>query len=273
MDIFFLQDTAPDVPHAPEGRYLLVESHGCTLFGRLMLPAFYDEDSCCPVVMMLHGHPGGDKNLDIAKVLQNNGFAVAVFSYRGVWGSHGDYSMSHNIEDTIVVAAYLRENAAKYRIDPERLYLFGHSMGGFSAMNAMASGLKASGAVLLAPYDAGYQYLYNHTNFESVMSCKREGYFRLASENALEEDGAAHAEAWYFSNLLPKLDKNIPYCFISGDRDTTSQRTEPFVAQMEEAGFKVSHVMLDDGHMFPRHRASLAKITLDFFSKAEQERT
>ena len=272
MDIFFLRDTAPEVPVPPEGKYLLVESHGSRVFGRVYLPAFYDDDSRCPLVMMLHGRPGGDKNLDIARVLQENGFAVAVFSYRGVWGSHGDYSLSHNIEDTIAVAGYLRENAATYRIDPDRFYLFGHSMGGFSAMNAMAAGLKVSGAVLLAPYDAGYQYLYNRTNFDSVMACKKEGYFHLSSENALEEDAAAHAEKWYFSNLLPELDKEIPYCFISGDRDTTSQRTEPFVAEMKEAGFAVSHVLLDDGHMFPRHRASLAKTALAFFSGAEQER-
>ena len=61
------------------------------------------------VVLMLHGHPGGDKNLDIGEALRANGFAVAVMSYRGVWGSHGNYLLSHNIEDVISAVDFLRE--------------------------------------------------------------------------------------------------------------------------------------------------------------------
>ena len=267
MELFLLKDSNPEAVEPAHGVYIVFESHGSRLFGRLLLPDFFDKESRCPVVLMLHGHPGGDKNLDIGEALRANGFAVAVISYRGVWGSHGDYLLSHNIEDVASTVDFLREKADEYRLDPEKVFLFGHSMGGFSALNAMARGLKVSGAVLMAPYDAGYKYLYDRPNFDSVMASKNRGYFHLSSENALEEDAAENAEKWNFRNLIPKLDKNISYCFIEGKQDGVSMTTLPLVEQMEQAGITAVHHLLEDGHMFPLHRATIARIAIEHFSK------
>lgn len=266
MELFLLKDGNPEAVEPAHGTYLVLESHGSRIFGRLLLPDFFDKESRCPVVLMLHGHPGGDKNLDIGEALRANGFAVAVVSYRGVWGSHGDYLLSHNIEDVISTVNFLREKAADYRLDPGKVFLFGHSMGGFSALNAMARGLQVSGAVLMAPYDAGYKYLYDRSNFDGVMASKNRGYFHLSSENALEEDAAENAESWNIRNLLSKLDKHIPYCFIDGTKDTTSGHMGPVVDEMKKAGFQVSYHLLEDGHMFPLHRATIARIALEHFS-------
>lgn len=267
MELFLLKDGNPNAVEPAHGVYLNLDSHGSRIFGRLLLPDFFDKESRCPVVLMLHGHPGGDKNLDIGEALRANGYAVAVISYRGVWGSHGDYLLTHNIEDVIATVDFLREKAADYRLDSDRVYLFGHSMGGFSALNAMARGLKVSGAVLMAPYDAGFKYLFDRPNFDSVMACKARGYFHLSSENALEEDAARNAEGWNFRNLLPRLDKNIPYCFIDGTKDTTSRPTDALAEEMKQAGFRVNHHLLEDGHMFPLHRATIARIALEHFGK------
>ena len=266
-ELFLLKDGDPAAVEPAHGIYLVFESHGSRVFGRIILPNFYDKESRCPVVLMLHGHPGGDKNWDIAEALRANGFAVAVISYRGIWGSHGNYCMSHNIEDVISAVDFLREKADEYRLDPEKVFLFGHSMGGFSALNAMARGLKVSGAVLMAPYDAGYKYLYDRANFNGVMACKARGYFTLASENALEEDAAAHAQQWSFRNLMASWDKTVPMAFIDGTKDTTSTHMGPMVEEMKQAGFDAKCYLLEDGHMFPRHRATIARICLEHFSK------
>ena len=267
MELFLLKDGNPEAAEPAHGVYIVYESHGSRLFGRMILPDFFDKESRCPVVVMLHGHPGGDKNWDIAEALRANGFAVAVISYRGIWGSHGHYSMSHNIEDVISTVDFLRENAAQYRIDPDKVFLFGHSMGGFSALNAMARGLQVSGAVLMAPYDAGYKYLYDRSNFDGVMACKARGYFNLASPDALEEDAAENAEKWNFRNLMSAWDKTVPMAFIDGTKDTTSEHMGPIVEEMKKAGFNVSYHLLEDGHMFPMHRATVARIAIEHFSK------
>ncbi len=264
-EIFVLKDGDPKAVAPAHGDYFIFDSHGSRVFGRILLPAFYDADSRCPAVVMLHGHPGGDKNMDIAEALRANGYAVVVFSYRGVWGSHGDYSMSHIVEDVLSAVEHLQNSAASYRVDPEKIFLFGHSMGGFAALNAIACGAPVKGAVLLAPYDAGFMYRNCREKFDSVMACKERGYFTLASENALEEDAEANAETWDFRNLLTKFNKDFPFCFIDGKQDRTSAHVGPIVEEMQKAGFCVTYHLLDDGHMFPLHRASLARIALTHF--------
>ena len=40
-----------------------------------------------PTVVLLHGFPGNEKNLDLAQALRRDGFNVLFFHYRGAWGS------------------------------------------------------------------------------------------------------------------------------------------------------------------------------------------
>ena len=119
----------------------------------------------------------------------------------------------------------------------------------------------------MAPYDAGYQYLYHRSNFDSVMASKNRGYFHLASENALEEDAAENAEKWNFRNLMASWDKTVPMAFIDGTKDTTSTKMGPLAEEMKKAGFDVTCHLLEDGHMFPLHRATIARIAIAHFSK------
>ena len=266
------QDPDPAAPVKPYVEGLRVESHGSALFGYALHPAFYDLDSKGPAVLMLHGHPGGTKNMDLAEHFQSNGFTVIVFSYRGIWGSHGDYCLSHNIEDTIVFAQYIREHAEEWRVDPERLFLFGHSMGGFAALNALASGVKAKGVVLVAPCDMGYNYLYDKPAFDSLMQCKKRGCFTLPAEDYMEKDAQEHGENWPFLKLLPKLDKSIPYRFIGGKMDTVTppdKHTLPLVRAMDESGYHVTYTELPDGHIFSSTRVRLAVETFRYLQEMD----
>ena len=262
------RDPAPDTPVMPWDESLIMESHGSRIFGKLLLPAFYDETSTAPVVLMMHGQPGGDKNLDVAAYLRANGLAVANFSYRGVWGSHGDYCLSHNIEDVISVVEYLRENAEKYRIDPQRLYLFGHSIGGFSALGALAAGLTVSGVILMAPCDIGYRYLYHREAVTTgLRNSVKTGYFHMPAEDYMERDLAEHAAQWHFPQLASRLDPAIPYRFIGGARDVTTppeQHIRPLLDLLQERGVDVTYTELNDGHMFPVSRVRLATLTLEY---------
>ena len=89
-----------------------------------------------PTVVLLHGFPGFEKNLDLAQSIRRAGWNVVFFHYRGSWGSGGDFSFAHVIEDVgVVVEAIVEPSyAAAHRIDPERIALVGHSMGGFAAL-------------------------------------------------------------------------------------------------------------------------------------------
>jgi hypothetical protein len=72
-----------------------------------------------PAVILLHGFPGNERNLDLAQDIRRAGWDVLYFNYRGSWGSPGDFSFSHGIEDTLAAADYLRrpEVAKQLRLD------------------------------------------------------------------------------------------------------------------------------------------------------------
>src|SRR3982750_3357486 len=80
--------------------------------------------------------PGNERNLDLAQDMRRAGWDVLFFNYRGSWGTPGDFSFSHSMEDVAAAVAYLRqpENAKRLRLDPSRIVLVGHSMGGFMAV-------------------------------------------------------------------------------------------------------------------------------------------
>ncbi len=93
-----------------------------------------------PTVVLLHGFPGNERNLDLAQAIRRAGWNVVFFHYRGAFGSGGEFSFLHVIEDVHAVVAAIAEPefAKAHRVDPTRLALIGHSMGGFAALVAGA---------------------------------------------------------------------------------------------------------------------------------------
>jgi pimeloyl-ACP methyl ester carboxylesterase len=90
-----------------------------------------------PTLLLLHGYPGNERNLDLAQAVRAHGWNVIYFNYRGSWGSQGEFSFRHCVEDVGNVIAYLKTNAAKLHVDTSRIALFGHSMGGFVCLQAL----------------------------------------------------------------------------------------------------------------------------------------
>ena len=90
-----------------------------------------------PTLIMLHGYPGNEKNLDLAQVVRAHGWNVIYFDYRGSWGSQGKFGFKHCVEDVVNLVAYCKKNAAALNIDTANIALFGHSMGGWVCLKAL----------------------------------------------------------------------------------------------------------------------------------------
>ena len=89
-------------------------------------------------LIMLHGYPGNERNLDIAQVVRAHGWNVIYFDYRGSWGSGGQFSFTNCVQDVTNVVAFCKKYSDSLRIDTSNIVLFGHSMGGWVCLKALA---------------------------------------------------------------------------------------------------------------------------------------
>jgi pimeloyl-ACP methyl ester carboxylesterase len=107
--------------------------------------------------VLLHGLPGNERNLDLAQAVRRAGWNVLTFTYRGAWGSPGNFSIAGAVEDAGAAVAFLHrpEVAAQYRVDPARIVIGGHSMGGFAAAEYAATHDDVVALMLIEAWDIG----------------------------------------------------------------------------------------------------------------------
>src|SRR5690242_13716354 len=91
-----------------------------------------------PTLLLLHGYPGNERNLDIAQVVRAHGWNVIYFDYRGSWGSGGQFSFANCVQDVVNVVAFCKRYTDSLRIDTSNIVLFGHSMGGWVCLKSLA---------------------------------------------------------------------------------------------------------------------------------------
>jgi dipeptidyl aminopeptidase/acylaminoacyl peptidase len=89
-----------------------------------------------PTALVLHGCPGLEKNLDLAVRLREVGWNSLVFHYRGCWGSAGQYDLRTIPRDVTAAVDYLADCP---RVDPGRIAVLGHSLGGWAAIVTAAA--------------------------------------------------------------------------------------------------------------------------------------
>jgi dipeptidyl aminopeptidase/acylaminoacyl peptidase len=85
-------DTAPDLNPGASSVKMTVPSHGEMLLGILYEAAGPGKH---PTVLLLHGFPGYEQNLDLAQAMRRAGWNVLAMHYRGSWGVGGDFSLAH----------------------------------------------------------------------------------------------------------------------------------------------------------------------------------
>src|SRR6476661_8047075 len=145
---------ALDTVYPPRTEELAFQSQGVRLNGFLYLAQGKGPHS---TVILLHGFPGNERNLDLAQALRRSGMNVLYFSYRGAWGSGGVFSFAHTLEDVASAIRYLRSDSSvrAFRVDPKRVMLVGHSMGGWLALMGAAADSTVTCAAALDFWNVG----------------------------------------------------------------------------------------------------------------------
>lgn len=165
-------DPVPDKANPARMEVLHVPSGGVEINGVAYLAAGKGPH---PTVVICHGWPGNEKNLDLAQAVRRAGWNAVTFNYRGSWGSPGSFRFAQNPEDARSVLSYLRDPAvaARLGVDPGRLALVGHSMGGWVTALVAAQDQSLLGAGLISAANMGFS-----------RGLDRAGLVRMAAGNA-----------------------------------------------------------------------------------------
>jgi pimeloyl-ACP methyl ester carboxylesterase len=225
-----------------------------------------------PAVVLLHGFPGNERNLDVAQDIRRAGWDVLYFNYRGSWGSPGDFSFSHGIEDTAAAIAYLRQPATAklLRLDPSRIVLIGHSMGGFMAVQGAAADPAVIAVGLISAADLGGripQPLPKEREQAAIQALSggyaREGMAPLAgcTPEGLARETLSNAAHWSFLIKVDSL-KSRPALVITSD-DGLAPGNAAFAAALRAAGDnRVTTLHLPTDHSYSDQRGALSTAVL-----------
>jgi pimeloyl-ACP methyl ester carboxylesterase len=261
-------DGIPDKAHPAHIVQIEAPSHGATLFG-----VFYAAAGAGPhsTVLLLHGFPGYEQNMDLAQAIRRAGWNVLTFHYRGAWGSHGDFSFAHAIEDSAAMLAYLRNpaNTTRLGIDPARIIVIGHSMGGFMAAYTAAHDAKLAGLVTISAWNIGAEAARTspqqeqpviaryHQNTGPLTGCTAETLWTEAQRNGTQ---------WDYVKFAPRITA-FPVLVVESD-DRHLQDSRALVAALKQSGNpRVSELHLPTDHVYSDHRIALATAIIQWLGQ------
>lgn len=222
-----------------------------------------------PTVVLLHGLPGNERNLDVAQDLRREGFNVLFFHYRGAWGSGGDFSVGNVIEDVAGATAYLRANAAAVRTDPARILLVGHSLGGFAALQGAARDPAITCVAALTPGDLGAMAAMADADpsMAAGFAASVDAMDMLDVDGrTMTADVIANKDAYDLRLLAPRMAGKSVLVVVADKDVVTPPAMVMAVAAAYKAtpGVKVSGVELSGDHSFSWSRNELSDTVVDW---------
>lgn len=257
-------DPPADTTHPAAMTVLHIPSHGVLINGVLYSPS---GAGVHPTVVLCHGLPGNEKNLDLAQALRRAGWNAVTFNYRGSWGSPGVFRFSQNLEDADAVLAYLRDpaNAEKLGIDTKRIVLAGHSMGGRVTVLTAAHDHALAGVILISAADMGQMGGAPHDKLVAEMADNMEALNGVTAESMADEV-ARNAASFAFSNAVHGL-KSVPMLVLTANDGLAPQAGALVKAIEAPGGHSITAIHASTDHGWSDHRIFLESAIIQWLSK------
>jgi len=214
-----------------------------------------------PLVVLLHGYPGNERNLDVAQALRRAGTNVLYLDYRGSWGSGGTFSFANAQADVAATLRWARQadTARAYRFDPRRVALVGHSMGGWLALLGAATdpSVACVGAIEFADMaqEGADTSFVSYTKWLTTPGAPLKGDWR-----AMTASLRAHAD-W---KLAPNASKIATRPVLLLDNDENPYHGD-FASALRAAGAKrLTEMVWQTDHSFDDMRVALTRAVVSW---------
>lgn len=260
-------------PVSPAGiTELTIESKGQRMAGLLYSPSGPGPH---PTVILLHGYPGNEKNLDLAQAIRRSGWNVLFFHYRGSWGSEGEFSFIGAEQDVQAVIQYIRSEpqASKLNVNTSHISTVGHSMGGHMAVAGLLDNPTVRCAVALDGANMGANAglgLFRDPRIGKVWRDYSDTLFMLngwSGAKATQEMEKYGAKL----DLVPRAVNaaNRPILLLAADTDVIPMNTHinPLFNALEEHSDVTTLTVIKDDHSFSTNRVKMIKTVDQFLRK------
>ena len=248
-------DPAPDAENPASLEVLHIPSGDVAINGLIYMASGAGPH---PTLVLCHGWPGNEKNLDLAQAVRRAGWNVVTFNYRGSWGSPGNFRFSQNPQDAQAVLAFLRDsaNAEKYRVNSSQLAIMGHSMGGW--VTAMVAGQDENllGAGLISAANMG---LLKGLPREQLLSLSANSKESLAGTSAemMTDELISSSEDFDFRKQAGGLAK-LPLLVLSSDDGLQPHTNQLIQLVRDSGGTQVAAYHAPTDHSWSDRRVDLA---------------
>ena len=266
----FVEYEEDEVGSSPEVYELNIVSGGCRLYGYLLAPDKRTQKPY-PTVIMSHGFPGYTTNNDLELALMRAGCVVIHMNHRGAWGSEGNYLFTNLKDDLIAITKWAHNSAIadQYGIDPDNIFLVGHSMGGQSVLNAAKELPFLRGVAALAAYDIGAAFRYKMEKdlflmIETEGQCLKMNSAAEVYENALE-----HRDTLSILNQYERLAAH-PILFVEASLDSVApadKMMRPLSEKLKDLSASVTYKTIVSTHSFAGQRMKLAKTVAEWIEE------
>ena len=223
-----------------------------------------------PTLVLFHGLPGNEKNLDLAQAVRRAGWTVVTINYRGSWGSPGVFRFAQNLQDADATLAFVRDpaNATHLSIDPARIVIAGHSMGGWVTAETFAHDHGLLGAVMISAGDmglvgklAGQQ----RSVMVKMMDESRETLVGVTGD-AMADELIAHGDDWSFATLAPRLAGRRLLVLYS--HDFVESHSAGLIAAIKATGaLPPDSAIVATDHSWSDHRIELETRVIDWLRR------
>ncbi|HJT16719.1 MAG TPA: alpha/beta fold hydrolase [Thermoanaerobaculia bacterium] len=244
-------DPPHDAAHPAQMLVLHIPSGGVSINGVAYLAA---GAGAHPTLVLLHGLPGNEKNLDLAQAVRRAGWNAITFNYRGSWGSPGSFRFAQSLHDADAVLADVRANAAKLGVDTSRIVIAGHSMGGWVTAMTAGHDRNLRGVILLSAANMGGRGG-NRAKLVEVMRDNMESLANVTAESMADEL-IANAKAFDWSSAVPGLAK-APLLVLTADDGLAPQDNALADAVKKAGDSRVTVVHAATDHSWSDRRIEL----------------
>ena len=267
------QDPPVDAKYPASGAGVQFPSHSVSVNAQLYRPA---GAGVHPTVILLHGLPGNEQNLDLARAIQRAGWTIVTFHYRGSWGSPGRFTFRAGIEDADALITRLQNPAVakEWGVDAARIVVIGHSFGGYVAARLAAAHRSVLGVALIAPWDISYdaqawstlsesrRAVVGAENFDDV-----DGRLTGATAASLTSDVMREGPALNLTSLAGPLSSRR-LLIVTATRDDPDDKAIALLSELKhEHGVMFASKVLPTDHGFNDHRIALEIVVLNWLAQ------